>query len=115
MQCTSYYRDPYEAQAWELYLRECALRTAREEVAFLEATGGATGPEIARIRERVLGADGATVSLRSVLLEDDGALCLRVRQLLEQAGVHTFLRHQTTYVLKNDAGRVRELAQQAFF
>ena len=54
MQCTSFYRDPYEHAAWQLYLRECALRAAREEVAFLEATGGATGEELVRIRERVL-------------------------------------------------------------
>ena len=54
MQCTSFYRDPYEHAAWQLYLRECALRAAREEVAFLEATGGATDEELARIRERVL-------------------------------------------------------------
>lgn len=36
MQCTSYYRDSYENSAWEMYLRECAIRVAREEVAFLE-------------------------------------------------------------------------------
>ena len=54
MQCTSIFRDPYEQAAWNLYLRESALRVAREEVAFLEATGGATGDEIVRIRERVM-------------------------------------------------------------
>lgn len=54
MQCTSFYRDPYEHAAWHLYLRESALRVAREEVAFLEATGGATDDEIVRIRERIM-------------------------------------------------------------
>ena len=54
MQCTSYYRDPYEHAAWQLYLRENGLRVAREEMAFLESTGGATPEEIARIRGRVL-------------------------------------------------------------
>ena len=54
MQCSSYYRDPYETAAWQLYLRECALRTAREEVAFLEAVGGATKEELDRIRQRVM-------------------------------------------------------------
>jgi hypothetical protein len=57
MQCTSYYRDPYETAAWQLYLRECSLRAAREEVAFLEATGGATAEEVGRIRERVLSGE----------------------------------------------------------
>ncbi len=94
MQCTSYYRDPYEHAAWQLYLRENSLRVAREEVAFLESTGGATPEEIARIRERVVSGDsvgpvvpkeeqaipaivvssnttpsGATVSLKSILAE----------------------------------------------
>ena len=54
MQCSSDYRDPYETAAWQLYLRECALRTAREEVAFLEAVGGATKEELDRIRQRVM-------------------------------------------------------------
>ena len=55
MQCTSYYRDPYEHAAWQLYLRECSLRAAREEVAFLEATGGVTADELILIRGRVIG------------------------------------------------------------
>ena len=131
MQCSSYYRDPYEAQAWELYLREGTLRAAREEVAFLEATGGATFEEIARIRGRVLGnpdvpmaaikidddaRPSVTVSLKSVLLDlvhEDGKanqLCRRVKPMLEQAGIHTFRKHQATYVLKNDVGRIRDLA-----
>jgi hypothetical protein len=38
MQCTSYYRDSYENSAWQMYLRECAIRVAREEVAFLEVS-----------------------------------------------------------------------------
>lgn len=54
MQCTSYYRDPFETAAWQLHLRECALRTAREEVAFLEAVGAATKEELDRIRQRVM-------------------------------------------------------------
>lgn len=53
MQCTSYYRDPYEQAAWQLYLREGALRVAREEVAFLQSIGGATEEDIARIRSRL--------------------------------------------------------------
>jgi len=57
MQCSSYYRDPYETAAWQLYLRECALRTAREEVAFLEAVGGATKEELERIKQRVMAYD----------------------------------------------------------
>ena len=136
MQCSSYYRDPYEAQAWELYLQESALRTAREEVAFLEATGGATSAEIARIRDRVLGnpevpmvaikveptdqRPTVTVSLKSVLLDlvhEDGQanqLCRRVKPMLEPAGIHTFRKHQATYVLKNDVGRIRDLAQRFF-
>jgi len=95
MQCTSFYRDPYEHAAWHLYLRESALRVAREEVAFLEATGGATDDEIVRIRERVLhdhiktedevivnnnarllntlnrppSLDSSTVSLKSILVD----------------------------------------------
>lgn len=36
MQCTTYYRDTLEHDSWQLYLRECTLRVAREEVAFLE-------------------------------------------------------------------------------
>ena len=62
MQCTSFYRDPYEHAAWQLYLRECALRAAREEVAFLEATGGATHADLARIRERVLSSPEAAAA-----------------------------------------------------
>jgi hypothetical protein len=58
MQCTSYYRDPFETAAWQLYLRECALRTAREEVAFLEAVGGATKEELDRIRQRMSNEPG---------------------------------------------------------
>jgi hypothetical protein len=57
MQCTSYYRDPFETAAWQLYLRECALRTAREEVAFLEAVGGATKEELERIKQRVMASE----------------------------------------------------------
>jgi hypothetical protein len=57
MQCTSYYRDPFETAAWQLYLRECALRTAREEVAFLEAVGGATKEELERIKQRVMSSE----------------------------------------------------------
>jgi hypothetical protein len=128
MQCTSVYRDPYENAAWQLYLRECALRTAREEVAFLEATGGATPDEIARIRDRVIGNPNApmeairvdeekptaTVSLKSVLSElaQDSAvnqLCRRVRPVLEQLGVITFRKHQAIHVLRADAHRVREI------
>ena len=58
MQCTSYFRDPFETAAWQLYLRECALRTAREEVAFLEAVGGATKEELDRIRQRMSNEPG---------------------------------------------------------
>jgi len=57
MQCTSYYRDPFETAAWQLYLKECSFRAAREEVAFLEAVGGATAEELSRIRQRVMAAD----------------------------------------------------------
>ena len=57
MQCVSNFRDAYETAAWQLYLRECALRTAREEVAFLESTGGATKEELDRIRQRVAGGE----------------------------------------------------------
>ena len=57
MQCTSYFRDPFETAAWQLYLRECALRTAREEVAFLEAVGGATKEELERIKQRVMASE----------------------------------------------------------
>lgn len=128
MQCTSVYRDPYENAAWELYLRECALRTAREEVAFLEVTGGATPEEIARIRERVIGNpsvpmeairvtapdDRSTVSLKSVLSEvaHDSVvnqLCRRVRPVLEKLGVNTFRKHQAIHILRADAHRVREI------
>ena len=68
MQCTSYYRDPYEHAAWQLYLKECSLRAAREEVAFLEATGGATAEELIHIRGRVLGVKN------EVKMEDCDAL-----------------------------------------
>ena len=57
MQCVSHYRDAFETAAWQLYLRECALRTAREEVAFLESTGGATKEDLDRIRQRVVGGE----------------------------------------------------------
>ena len=122
MQC----REAYENAAWQLYLRECTLRAAREEVAFLEATGGATPDEIARIRGRVLGDphvamaaikiedDRDTVSLKSVLsdLAQDNAvnqLCRRVRPVLEQYGISVFRKHQAIHVLKADAPRVRQM------
>ena len=57
MQCVSHFRDAYETAAWQLYLRECAVRTAREEVAFLESTGGATKEELDRIRQRVVSGE----------------------------------------------------------
>jgi len=132
MQCTSFYRDPYEHAAWQLYLRENGLRVAREEVAFLESTGGVTPEELARIRARVLGEEcvvvkdeeavpaivlpnGPTVSLKSVLTEvvraDAAAnqLCRRVRPLLEQQGIATFKKHHAVHVLRTDAERVKEL------
>ena len=123
MQC----REAYENAAWHLYIRECTLRAAREEVAFLEATGGATSEEIARIRDRVLGDPHVameavkieddtreTVSLKSVLsdLAHDSAvnqLCRRVRPVLEQYGISTFRKHQAIHVLKGDAQRVRQM------
>jgi hypothetical protein len=124
--CCSQMQAAYENTAWQLYLRECALRTAREEVAFLESTGGATPAEIARIRERVLGNPDvameaikiedhpSTVSLKSVLSDfaQDTAvnqLCRRVKPVLEQLGVHTFRKHQAIHVLRSDAPRVREI------
>jgi hypothetical protein len=75
MQCTSYYRDPYEHAAWQLYLKECSLRAAREEVAFLEATGGATAEELVHIRGRVLGTN-------DVKMEDFEALANNNTHLL---------------------------------
>ena len=134
MQCTAFYRDPYETAAWQLYLRECAMRAAREEVAFLEATGGVTEEDLRRIRERAM-ADGGvdmnnnqphliiptnppqsttTVSLKSVLTEvvqsqAINQLCRRVRPLLEQNGIVTFKKHQAIHVLQADAQRVRDL------
>ena len=122
MQC----REAFETASWNLYLRECTLRVAREEVAFLEATGGITSEEIGRIRGRVLGnphvameaikiEDGReTVSLKSVLsdLAQDSAvnqLCRRVRPMLEQVGVNIFRKHQAIHILKSDAHRVRQM------
>ena len=133
MQCTAFYRDPYETAAWQLYLRECVMRAAREEVAFLEATGGVTEEDLRRIRERAMtgGVDmnnnqnhiiiptnppqsTTTVSLKSVLTEvvQSQAInqqCRRVRPLLEQNGIVTFKKHQAIHVLQADAQRVREL------
>ena len=133
MQCTAFYRDPYETAAWQLYLRECAMRAAREEVAFLEATGGVTEEDLRRIRERAMagGIDmnnnqnhiiiptnppqsTTTVSLKSVLTEvvqsqAINQLCRRVRPLLEQNGIVTFKKHQAIHVLQADAQRVRDL------
>ena len=141
MQCTSYYRDPLEQAAWQLYLRENGLRVAREEMAFLEATGGATIEEVARIRGRVVSGDycammpavkeeeaipaivlpnppsGPTVSLKSILTDvvhaDAAAnqLCRRVRPLLEQQGIVTFKKHQAVHVLRADAERVRDICE----
>ena len=133
MQCTAFYRDPYETAAWQLYLRECVMRAAREEVAFLEATGGVTEEDLRRIRERAMtgGVDmnnnqnhiiiptnppqsTTTVSLKSVLTEvvQSQAInqqCRRVRPLLEQNGIVTFKKHQAIHVLQADAQRVRDL------
>jgi hypothetical protein len=94
MQCTSYYRDPYEHAAWQLYLRECALRAAREEVAFLEATGGATGEELARIRERVLAGKAdetptaAVVKVKEEEMDDLGAMANNNTRLLNIVNHH---------------------------
>ena len=136
MQCTSYYRDPYEDVAWRLYLRECALRAAREEVAFLEATGGATVEDMQRIRDRVLQSEDkvelvthsgpaikqenervdTTISLKSVLLAEAdhhdaiNRLCRRVKPLLDESGIVTFKKHNALHVLKTDADRVRRVA-----
>ena len=112
MQCTSFYRDPYETVAWQLYLRECALRAAREEVAFLEATGGISADEQRRIQERVLGdikrEEDATVDLNSVLR--DVAKANRMRSILEAAGIVTLVKPDNTiHVLKADVPRVREM------
>lgn len=133
MQCTSFLRDPYEHTAWQLYLRECALRAAREEVAFLEATGGVSEGDLARIRQGVLCFQGnnnnevnnavnanlnsartATISLKSILAEvaqTDAVnqLCRCVRPLLEKEGIATFKKHQAIHVLRDDVQRVRDL------
>lgn len=131
MQCTSFYRDPYEHAAWQLYLRECTLRTAREEVAFLEATGGVTDEDMREIRRRVLQPNTdpsvieikhedmpfrptPTVSLKSVLtdvVQSDAInqLCRRVRPMLEPLGIPTYKKHQAVHILAADAQRVRDL------
>ena len=109
------------------------MRAAREEVAFLEATGGVTEEDLRRIRERAMtgGVDmnnnqnhiiiptnppqsTTTVSLKSVLTEvvQSQAInqqCRRVRPLLEQNGIVTFKKHQAIHVLQADAQRVRDL------
>ncbi len=138
MQCTSYFRDPYETAAWQLYLRECALRAAKEEVAFLEATGGMNADEMARIRQGVMSGlvkqeinafnDQAlnnennlqqrpsisTISLKSILADvaqTDAVnqLCRCVRPLLEREGITTFKKHQAIHVMREDVDRVRDL------
>ena len=136
MQVTSYYRDPYEDYAWRLYLRECAMRTAREELAFLEATGGVTAEDLQRIRrqvqeEAVIKQDEpvikqeadlkgqpegnhVTISLKSILadvVQHDGVnhLCRRLKPMLDDAGITTLKKHNAVHVLKADAQRVRDL------
>ena len=130
MQCTSYHRDPYETAAWQFYLRECSLRAAREEVAFLEATGGVSAEDLARIRSSVftnvkveesgdlisrpVEHETVTVSLKSILTEvvnSDAVnqLCRRVRPVLERHGIVTFKKHQAIHVLRTDAQRIKDL------
>lgn len=104
-----------------------------------QATGGATGEELAQIRGRVIAGPVVevkeefsigdaiqsnnnnnainltpTVSLKSILTEvvhSDAAnqLCRRVRPLLDQMGIVTFKKHQAIHVLRADAQRVKEL------
>jgi hypothetical protein len=92
MQCTSYFSHPSEQALLALQVREAELRVAREELAFLQACGGAGEDDVRRLRaglgmavvkeerpdvvvvgeddnavEKVASAGGPLVSLKSIL------------------------------------------------
>jgi hypothetical protein len=50
MQCTSYFSHPSEQALQALQVREAELRVAREELAFLQACGGAGEDDVRRLR-----------------------------------------------------------------
>jgi hypothetical protein len=91
MQCVSHYRDAFETAAWQLYLRECSLRTAREEVAFLESIGGATKEELDRIRQRVV--NGEPVQFDDALVNHNAHL-LNIMQPKTEHNEVSVMTHQ---------------------
>ena len=100
-------------------MRECGLRVAREEVAFLESTGGVTCEDMRRIRGTLLAPplvkEEGTVSLKSILAdaarsEGVNQLCRRVKPVLDASGVVTLKKHNAVHVLRADAQRVLDLA-----
>jgi hypothetical protein len=131
MQCTSFYRDPYEQAAWHLYLHESTIRTAHSELIFLQACGGARPEDLERLRNVVVNpsrdvvvkiededarppAPIAKVSLKSVLApistpRNINQLCRRAKPLLQKHCVPTFVKHNATYVFESDAQRIRDL------
>ena len=131
MQCTSYFSSPSDQALLALQVREAELRVAREELAFLQACGGAGADDVKRLRSGlgiresdavVVKEEGgveaeALVSLKSILLplitadSSVAQLCRRVRPALERHGVRTFKRQKVVHVLRSQANRVLEVGR----
>jgi hypothetical protein len=142
MQCTSYFSNPSEQALLALQVREAELRVAREELAFLQACGGAGEDDVRRLRSGlgmaatvdVIVVDDVShcsvkeeeedgprlVSLKSILaplIATDAAvaqLCRRVKPEIERQGFPTFKRRKAVHVLRRDAGRVLEVGRSVW-
>ena len=141
MQCTSYFINPSEQALLTLQVREAELRVAREELAFLQACGGAGEADVRRLRAG-LGMGEVVVALRDdhdvVVVkeeyEDDisanelvslksiltpliatdssvAQLCRRVRPVLERQGMPVFKRRKAVHVRRGDADRALEVGR----
>ena len=131
MQCTSYFINPSEQALLTLQVREAELRVAREELAFLQACGGAGEADVRRLRAGLgMGAVAVVkeeyeddssanelVSLKSILtplIATDASvaqLCRRVRPVLERQGMPVFKRRKAVHVRRGDADRVLEVGR----
>ena len=137
MQCTSYFANPTDQALLNLQVREAELRVAREELAFLQACGGAVEADVRRLRRglglpeeagmpvvvvgggdvvvvKEEGVVGELVRLKSVLLGNDVAggiaqACRRVALELKRRGVPVFRRKKVAHVLRKDVLRVVEV------
>ena len=120
--------DPfYDFMCRHLSIREWELYLMKEEYTILQACGGVTPDDQARLRAGLAGyarpavkEEPALVSLKSVLLEiisqeqtnNINKICRHVRPLLDREGIPTFCRHHAAHVRSDDVHRVRAVIER---